>query len=269
MATCILDYLSQPNPVVDNTNSGKGSVTHNTKWAAVTETTDWTEFNYETLMSCYGAILRSPGSDFPPTSPPLSKYELEISDEDSLEHLLSRSVIADVRFALCQAWSVCYPNNDTDEAIDIGRGGRAKNMVSDDSRWYPDWAGVQPTQTTAMGYKNLCPGDTKLSTKWSISKKGRAEEDFTYPLSQVQTYCGRQWNVRYGYLITQEELCVVRVAKESVGPGLAVSRPARSVTRMSEGRPGCATDRLSLRRDVTMDSISSGTKCYVSQLELS
>ena len=105
-------------------------------------------------MSCYGAILRSPGSDFPPTSPPLSEYELEISDEDSLEHLLSRSVIADVRFALRQAWSVCYPNNDADEAIDIGRGGRAKKMVSDDSRWYPDWAGVQPTQMIPPSLRN-------------------------------------------------------------------------------------------------------------------
>jgi len=29
MATCILDYLSQPNPIFDNTNSAKGTVASN------------------------------------------------------------------------------------------------------------------------------------------------------------------------------------------------------------------------------------------------
>jgi hypothetical protein len=154
-----------------------------------------------------------------------------------------------VRTALHAAWPLCYPGDD--DAVDIGRGGCAKRIMVDDSRLYPDWAGVRKSQMTSLGYKNLCPGESKLATKWSTSKEGQMEDDFFLPLSQLQTYCGRQWNARHGYIITPDELVVVQVSRELVGPGLAASRPVRNV-------PQYARDKPSHTRDFSIETISSG-----------
>ena len=45
---------------------------------------------------------------------------------------------------------------------------------------------------TNFGYKNLCPGETKLASKWSTSEEGQLESDHALPFHQIQTYCGSQ-----------------------------------------------------------------------------
>ncbi|KAL9098862.1 MAG: hypothetical protein Q9163_005555 [Psora crenata] len=68
------------------------------------------------------------------------------------------------------------------------------------------------------GPKTLLPADTKLSHKWSskeiIPGEYQAElggpPPWMLPLSQVFTYCVNA-NARYGYIITDEELLVLRV----------------------------------------------------------
>jgi hypothetical protein len=77
----------------------------------------------------------------------------------------------------------------------------------DGSRLYPDWARVRKSQTISLGYKNLFPGESKLAPIWNTSKKGREQEDFFLLFLQIQTYYGRRWNGRYGY-ITPDELVV-------------------------------------------------------------
>lgn len=65
--------------------------------------------------------------------------------------------------------------------------------------------------------KNVLPGDTKISTKWSSRDivEGPVQSEYTTkdwlrPFSQVYTYCVKA-NARYGYIITDKELFAIRV----------------------------------------------------------
>ena len=157
-----------------------------------------------------------------------------------------------VSSALRVAWPLCYSIHDPGDVAEIGKGGHARRAaIEEDDRLFADWAGVRKCETTSLGYKNCCPGETKLASKWSTSKQGRRRPDFTSPLRQIQTYCGRKWNVRYGYIITTGELVVVRVAREPVGPGLATSRTVRDIAQRASTEP-------SHSRTFSDETVSSG-----------
>jgi hypothetical protein len=201
------------------------------------------------LLESFGDILKTLDPSLTLPDPGGDVAVREIFDEDTFEHLITESLVQDVRQTLRFTWPLCYP----DDADDVGkflRGGCAKRVPSDDPRFYPDWAGARESQRTNLGYKNLCPGETKLATKWSTSEKGRLVKGFLQPFAQIQSYCG-QWNACHGWLITPEELVVVRVSKEIVGPGLAASRTPRTVPQATEFEP-------SHKRDFSMDTVGSG-----------
>ncbi|WEW60302.1 hypothetical protein PRK78_005787 [Emydomyces testavorans] len=235
----LLEYLTEPNPTLDNRFSLPGLPTRHVSDEQL-EKKDWIDFTYENLMSCYGHILQMEfDRPFPEISPSLAALECRIFDEDSFEHLLSRSVVPVVNESLTKAWMKLFPN--MDKVISMTRGGRARRPqdINDEDesaeprssrdpgnpKIYPDWAGVQSCEGPAV-YKNVCPGETKLSTKWdSMSNVGRI--GYFWPLAQVLSYCVDNWNTRYGYLITQEELVVLRYSRERIGPGLAQTRSPR------------------------------------------
>ncbi|KAL2042907.1 hypothetical protein N7G274_004667 [Stereocaulon virgatum] len=103
----------------------------------------------------------------------------------------------------------------------MGRGGQG--TFSGSAKYRPDWAGIQsrPQQSNTARQdtrsKNILPGDTKVSTKWSshdiVSGPVQSEyttKDWLRPLMQVYTYCVKA-NARYGYIITDKELVAIRV----------------------------------------------------------
>ena len=244
MATTLLDYLTQPNPGRDDTHALKGVPTDwDEEIREDLTTTEWRDFTYENLMNTFGDVLMAGLSrPMPKISPPLKPLELEIYDEDSLDHLLTRSTMAEVSEALLTAWQKCYPNSD--RPIDITRGGRARRPENNTStprtsreptpamqgqseserKLFPDWAGVRKAHNLPT-YVNRCPGDTKLSGKWT-SMGDRTKKFYWWPIAQVLGYCDT-WRVRYGYLITQEELVVFRFSADPIGPGLASTRSPR------------------------------------------
>ncbi|KAI2017902.1 hypothetical protein LOZ45_006093 [Ophidiomyces ophidiicola] len=179
------------------------------------------------MLSFRNILEKTFGNPFPETSPALTPLECMVFDENSLEHLLSRSISPAVTEALGKAFEICYGHNTT-EAIAMTRGGRArKTDCPGDPAKFPDWAGVIPCQNSP-GFENRCPGDTKLSTKWK-SVDSRHEQKFFWPLWQVCYYCTEDWTTRYGYLITQEELVVLRFyTRDRIDPGLAQTRGVRS-----------------------------------------
>ncbi|KAI1617036.1 hypothetical protein EDD37DRAFT_604308 [Exophiala viscosa] len=212
--TTLLEYLMQPNPTLDCTKSSVGANTYNVNWDPVTGLEEWRDFNYDMLMQV--------------------------------------SIMPQVSAALRVDWPLYYSNNNPNDIAEISKGAKARRgTAEEDDRFYADWAGIRQNQETVFGYKNLCPGDSKLATKWSTSKEGQSKSDFTTPLSQVQTYCGRQWGVRHGYIITPEELVVVRVSRELIGPGLAASRPVRTSTQRPREQPTHA-------RTFSVETVSSG-----------
>ncbi|KAI1198634.1 hypothetical protein F5X97DRAFT_323340 [Nemania serpens] len=87
------------------------------------------------------------------------------------------------------------------------------------SKWCPDWAGLADVH----GYNNILPGETKLSRNWRsedlndyVGEEGnsalRSEENSKalWPIRQLLHYCIES-HTRYGYIITDAELVVVRV----------------------------------------------------------
>ncbi|KAK7883397.1 hypothetical protein LTR67_011268 [Exophiala xenobiotica] len=225
----LLQYLTLPNPTPNCSKSSVGTNTFNAKWEPFTGLEDWADFNYDTLQ-------RIP--PMPETSPPLTELEKEIFTETTFETILEREIMPQVSAALRIAWLHSYSNHKVEDVAEIGRGGKARRgTAEEDDRYYADWAGIRRCQTTNFGYRNLCPGETKLASKWSTSKEGRRRSDYPLPFSQIQTYCGRQWGTRHGYIITPEELVVIRVSREPIGPGLAASRVMRNLTQSTRDQP--------------------------------
>lgn len=237
VTTTLQEYLAQPNPELDCSKSSTGTNTVNAKWDVVVGLEDWTEFNYETLMQAYGPVLAREIPPLPQTSPALTKMDREIFTEKTFEDVLARAIMPNVSAALRVAWPLCYSIRDPKDIAEIKRGDYAKRgAVEEDDRYYPDWSGIRECETTKFGYMNLCPGETKLGSKWKTSE-GTKRTDYLSPFHQIQTYCGRQWGVRYGYVITTAELVVVRVAREPVGSGLAASRGVRNISQRASDQP--------------------------------
>lgn len=85
----------------------------------------------------------------------------------------------------------------------------------------PDWAGTQEAAVSAEHKadkpRNILPGDTKVSTKWTSAKieigpvpKSKKKVGWIESLGQIFTYCTKA-NARYGYFITDKELVVFRI----------------------------------------------------------
>ena len=90
-------------------------------------------------------------------------------------------------------------------------------------RFYPDWAGIQTDpqddldQVETSQPPNILPGDSKLGRKWSskniedgLVHPDHHDSDWMKPLRQIFAYCVRA-NARYGYIVTDEEVVVIRV----------------------------------------------------------
>ena len=212
---------------------------------------DWTDFNYDTIMQLYGHILLQSVASPPAFSPPLTELEKEIFTETTFETVLDREIVPLVSAALRIGWQLLYVSN-TEDVAEIGRGAKARRgTTEEDDRYYADWAGIRKSMTTDFGYKNLCPGETKVASKWGTSKEGRRRRDYTSPFNQIQTYCGRQWGTRHGYIIRPEELVVIKVSRGAIGVGLAASRAVRSPTQHTRDQP-------SHSRTFSAETVSSG-----------
>ena len=140
----------------------------------------------------------------------------EIHDEDSLECLLvkwNHSIVSD---ALSTAQDH-LDNHLSSTKIYMVKGGQA-DYPGSNSKLRPDWGAIRRSTPAISKNRNILPGDTKLSTKWSSDyiERGHCENrwtgacDWFSPLKQIYTYCVRA-NARYGYLITDKELVVMRI----------------------------------------------------------
>jgi hypothetical protein len=164
--TTLLKYLTRPNPILDCTKSSVGANTFNAKWDPINGLEDWDDFNYNTLMQAHGHVLRQQVPPMPETSPPLTQLEREIFTEDTFGTVLEREIMPQVSAALSVAWSLFYFKHNPKDVAEIGKGAKARRgTAEEDDRFYADWAGIRKSQETVFGYKNLCPGDSKLATK--------------------------------------------------------------------------------------------------------
>lgn len=218
----LLEYLTSRNPTIDSTNSRKGKPSANALWPPVYGCEDL-DFNYDTVISIFGQVLKK-SFDGPSTSPELSAKEKEVTDEESLRMGPLRDIIPKVNAALKFGIQEYYGDM---ESIEICSGGHAPKNENDDSRFRADLAMVRDSRKTSFGYVNLCPGEVKLATKWSLDLSETDKDTWELPLSQIQGYAAVQWEVRWGFIITQNECVVARISRPDIGPGIASSRSRR------------------------------------------
>ena len=221
------DYLRRENPtlICGACPPGSNTTSRIVEYLIPDHIKDWTDFQYESLRSVYGGILNQVleseflCQDF--SAIPQQPFR-EIYDERSLESLLTKWNHSVVSEALSKAQEHLYANR-SNMTIYMARGGQSHISQLVKEKRFPDWAGIQPalSQADVRGIEtspiNILPGDTKVSKKWLSDDivDGALDTDYTpdnwqRPLKQVYTYCVRA-NARYGYIITDKELVVIRL----------------------------------------------------------
>ncbi|MCJ1395647.1 hypothetical protein MMC18_008852 [Xylographa bjoerkii] len=239
----LLNYLRIENPVIHERFTGQGNGNTRSKkdqWLVPDSIEPWCDFEYQSLRHTYGGDLQSllqHESDLP--DPVIDSFPLcAISDEDSLLCVNVAWNQQVVNKALSEA-QAGLENYETRENIYMAKGGQARCPGSHNPNstaakcaesYNPDWAAIRqsldqircyepkPKHSRRLSPNTLLPGDTKLSKKWSSEKIQDGPLDIEYltsrnwvlPLSQVYTYCIRA-EVRYGYIISDKELVVLRV----------------------------------------------------------
>ena len=221
----LLEYLGAKNPSIirDACPSGGNTKSKKRTYLRPTQIGKWEDFDYHSLRSMYGGALgRALGLEVScqefSTIPQLPFCG--IADEDSLEALLVKWNQSVVPEALSKGQECLYKHQSR-KKIYMAKGGQA--CFRDSGKFYPDWAGIQASTGKIDGEsdeskpKNLLPGDTKLSKKWSSQnivvgpvQTVYTSKDWISPLEQVYTYCVKA-NARYGYVITDTELVVIRI----------------------------------------------------------
>ncbi|KAJ3539610.1 hypothetical protein NM208_g5418 [Fusarium decemcellulare] len=125
----------------------------------------------------------------------------------------------------------------------------------------PDWGLASSCKMEQGKLRSLLPGDTKLSTKWRpdmvSSQKAVERYQWTLPSSQVITYAA-QSSRRYGFIVTDEALVVLRFTKQRIGHGLAATRPRRAMEpRTYKPFTSSENDASSLSESAPLDSPKS------------
>ncbi len=226
----VLDYLRLDNPVVSavhyhkddypQESRVKSANTSNIRYLRPKYIKQWDDFDFRSLEAIYGGQLREAlareSIDFTDHSAIPRLPFREIHDGNSLEALLikwNQSVVSD---ALKMTQSRMGAGQSHDQ-IYMVRGGQANRLL----QFAPDWAGVPRSDSSPCRPHSILPGDTKVGWKWSSHKIQTGdtediwlEDDWLEPIKQIYTYC-HALEARYGYIITEKELVVVRVRPSS------------------------------------------------------
>jgi hypothetical protein len=246
----LLEYLVSPNPQVNSQHSWTGANTKSTgnMWGGFERLDPWDDFSFETLHEIYGDLLLRDfdQGDLPDFNKTLPYHLTEIRNEDTLETLLIRWNNAVVSAALAVSQKAPLKTsafqNERCSEIFMARGGQAslkpRSELNHNTKKMPDWAGIKKEDVhlvdvsgrARMMHMNLLPGDTKLSTKWKSEKISlhRNNAEVKAPIQQILTYCVHA-QVRYGYLLTQDELVVFRVSE--------ISKPSQITERKKRSAP--------------------------------
>jgi hypothetical protein len=252
----LLEYLISPNPQVNSEHSWTGSNTKSTgnMWGGI-ELEIWEDFSFETLFEIYGDLLRRhfDPQDLPDFNKNLPYHLTKIRNEDTLEISLIRwnNVVVSAALAVSQRTPLNAADFQDERCGEIfmACGGQAsiepRKDIDHKAKKKPDWAGikkedVQPLDvsgTTRTMHKNLLPGDTKLGTKWKSEKivQNKNSAEVKAPIQQILSYCVKA-HVRYGYLITQDELVVFRVSEIPSQPSQTTQRKKRSAKKGADGQ---------------------------------
>ncbi|KAL2757400.1 hypothetical protein ACRALDRAFT_2032328 [Sodiomyces alcalophilus JCM 7366] len=238
----ILKALSSPNPNLEslyepgpNTRVNHSSLVHN--WTA------WKEFNYTRLSSLYEEELALDfDGDYNIT---FLRRDGEIYSESTLESVSARFIHPAVNQALDR---VARKHNEIPIYAAPGSGGTQTDwtVTCDDRRWSYGSFSIR---------RDLVCGETKLVKKWSPEMHRADPEQWSQPVSQVQKYC-KDAMTRYGFILTEGGITVLRFRLEPTGSGIATPRPRRDAYSTADPVPG--------RRATSVNTISTEIATSVS-----
>lgn len=266
----LFDYLQHANPRIrSRCRKGKNTTMKSSSiksWLTCPQyIEEWDDFGLSSLDAACGGSLREELArryrlrEHP--EPPEFPF-CEIHDEDSFTSLLIlwNWPIVSSALAAAQEESLKHPSG---EAVYMVRGGQALYPGGEsDSRPRPDWAGVRrPSRhsgvlpRTIKG-ETIIPGDTKLSSKWQSAliprelDDGVMKKEWFKPIGQIYQYC-LYANARYGYVISDLELLVVRVDLQISDDGIGTTLRYKSIPwdnhrDAAEGDPDVMTINLAL-----------------------
>ncbi|KAK2036349.1 hypothetical protein LZ31DRAFT_616197, partial [Colletotrichum somersetense] len=226
MVQTVLNVLQTPNPERNASFVLGGSNTIGQDWISVESWRPWTDFTYKNLSTIFHGPLSA-----------------------SLNYLLNRFVFPIINLALKRTAAASR----TLDQFYISPGSWCQGLG------VPDWGLVARSRVDGK-YHNHLPGDTKLSAKWSPemqkSQKNSVREQWKLPVSQVNTYAADS-GCRYGYIITDDLLVVLRFSKENVGLGSASSRPSRASQPFHQRVASGGTDISSAMDSMSLDSFGA------------
>ncbi|KAK5999027.1 hypothetical protein PT974_01414 [Cladobotryum mycophilum] len=205
----LLEALTKPNVAVTNyavkgSNTDSGGDVHVENW------TPWIDFNYTTLTRIFRQEL-SQGYHGSADQAPLEQ-DLCICNEATFDDLVRRFICPIVNYALAGQPGSCH----------YGRGTRCP------SKHEPDWLVISSNWIGDKGYINVLPGDTKLDSKWwpSMIHDPDNFEEWQKVMHQAVSYMIKEEN-RYGFIITDANMVVLRLTRRPVENGIAAGRPRR------------------------------------------
>lgn len=223
MAETFLQFLRRPNPeikhMVQRDDEGKKpskSSTRNLSYCFPTYIRRWNEIQVSVLKRLFDDILGT------------TKARAQI--DNSPRAIQNESGFGDIvlewnRKITSQALLESQEYMGFNEIIEMVRGCNAEKFPGG-SRLGPDWATVVNADAPADSDviyppPSIMPGDSKYSRRWTSADIRMGKNKFTnprkvkippwmWPVSQIYTYC-RWLRTRYGYLITDQELVLVRI----------------------------------------------------------
>ncbi|OJZ83800.1 hypothetical protein ASPFODRAFT_62918 [Aspergillus luchuensis CBS 106.47] len=254
----LLEVLTRRNPEFIEMLDGGGSLTTNHLYPPVAGKEDWKDFSYKSLMQMFKSVLTAelPQDIIEPLEP--EGPNKEDWGEESTHSFFTQTLFKVVNEALKHAWMLLHNSS---EPPQIGTGDKAKcTNQTDDSRFSPDLAIVQPSrkQFLSFKYENLVPGDVKEAKRWNRELEKKDPPKYNLVFRQIQQY-SKQTQQRYGIIITGRELVLVRCRLEKIESGIGADRarreprnPPRNHTR----NPSDMTEMSSLSSGFEQMSVS-------------
>jgi hypothetical protein len=251
-ARSLFEYLTGENAELDCSRCRPGNNSSNLDWFVPRMVIPWEDFNFETFEDIYNGLLKRVLAHpiGPRRFPQISEEDCEISCEESCTALILKSNHTVVSGALLISTKELvkeWPFHRL--AWVLGR--HASPLRINGRNLHPDWAGIHKSiakSTVANGHspcpkdekpkaKNILPGDTKVSRKWTsdqVEKRCRdgavvnshGNRNWLRPIMQIFTYCVIAES-RYGYIITDKELVAIRVRPRARNPKMSPTEAVR------------------------------------------
>lgn len=207
----LLDYLMEGPPAIPTSGTRPRRNTRNPRYYSFKNISSfdiWSDFTYARIMEEYGDTLLQAQIDIDPTMS--TSTPQAINSECGLTACFADRIDPRVDCALRAGFQYLAPQLDTLNltALIIDVGDSAKTVKA----CKPDLAFFDPSGSLSTK-PNRCPGDLKVSWKWSsrwaTSTRSRQRVEYRQVLSQVNFYM-KQHKARYGFVITDTELVPIK-----------------------------------------------------------